>query len=83
LGHRRSGRHRTPHPAGAPPAHFERFFCADGARSRGSGAGLGLAISRWIADAHGGEIRVESGPGGEISFCVRLPGAKSVATAAS
>jgi signal transduction histidine kinase len=66
---------------GIRPEHrqriFERFFRVDSARSRSGGAGLGLAISRWIAEAHGGEIRVESGPGGGTSFCVRLPGAKA------
>jgi heavy metal sensor kinase len=64
---------------GIQPEHrqriFERFFRSDSARSRGGGAGLGLAISRWIAEAHGGEIRVESGPTGGTRFCVRLPGA--------
>jgi signal transduction histidine kinase len=61
----------------------ERFFRVDTARSRGGGAGLGLAISRWIAEAHGGEIRVESGPAGGTSFCARLPGAKSLVTVES
>jgi heavy metal sensor kinase len=69
---------------GIRPEHrqriFERFFRSDMARSRGGGAGLGLAISRWIAEAHGGEIRVESGPAGGTSFCVRLPGARSPAS---
>ncbi len=65
---------------GIRPEHrqriFERFFRADSARARSGGAGLGLAISRWIAEAHGGEIRVENRPGGGTSFCVRLPAAK-------
>jgi len=72
---------------GIRPEHrqriFERFFRADSARSRGGGAGLGLAISRWIAEAHGGEIHVESGPAGGTSFSVRLPGARSPAASVS
>ena len=56
------------------PHLFERFYRADRARSRDTGgAGLGLAIGQWIAEAHGGEIRVRSEPGKGSSFQVRLP----------
>jgi heavy metal sensor kinase len=56
------------------PNLFERFYRVDKARSRESGgAGLGLAIGRWIARAHGGEIEVESVPGRGTQFRVRLP----------
>ena len=51
---------------------FERFVQLDPAR-RSEGAGLGLTIARWIADAHAGSLTVESsGPGGS-TFCVALP----------
>jgi signal transduction histidine kinase len=58
------------------PHIFDRFWRADPARSRtGSrpGAGLGLAISKWIAEAHGGSIEVQSKPGRGTTFTVTLP----------
>jgi signal transduction histidine kinase len=51
---------------------FERFVRLDPARASG-GAGLGLPIARWVAEAHGGSVRiVSSGPTGTI-FAVSLP----------
>ncbi len=55
----------TPIPKEVLPKLFERFYRADGSRHRASdGAGLGLAISRSILAAHGGEIRAYSGGDG-------------------
>ncbi len=54
---------------------FDRFFRADPARQRGpEGAGLGLAITQSIVQAHGGTIRVASADG-VTTFTVFLPDA--------
>ena len=53
---------------GIAPEHLphvrERFYRVDAGRARGQGGtGLGLAICQAIAEAHGGSIAIESGPG--------------------
>ena len=69
------------------PHLFDRFYRVDEARSRQkdfadgagrdtialSGSGLGLSIVKWIAQAHGGDVRVESEPGIGSTFEVILP----------
>jgi signal transduction histidine kinase len=54
---------------------FERFYRADKSRSRAfGGSGIGLTIARSLAQAMGGEIRVESaGTGQGSSFTLTLP----------
>jgi two-component system, OmpR family, sensor kinase len=64
-------------PEDLQPRIFERFFRADKARSHAEsdsgGAGLGLAITAWIAEVHGGKIILpHSGPQGSV-FTVFLP----------
>jgi signal transduction histidine kinase len=51
---------------------FDRFVQLDPSR-RSEGAGLGLTIAKWIAEAHSGSLVVESsGPQG-TTFCLALP----------
>ena len=56
------------------PQIMDRFYRVDDARSRADGgAGLGLAISRWIAEAHNGLLRAESTPNECSTFTVIIP----------
>ncbi|RKS71160.1 signal transduction histidine kinase [Actinomadura pelletieri DSM 43383] len=53
---------------------FERFVRLDEARSRDDGgAGLGLAITRDLVRAHGGDITVGDAPEGGALFEIRFP----------
>jgi signal transduction histidine kinase len=54
------------------PQAFDRFTRADPARSRG-GVGLGLAIVRTIAQAHGGDAGAANLPAGGADVWLRLP----------
>lgn len=54
---------------------FDRFYRADGSRSRnaGGGAGLGLAIVHSLVTAHGGRVELKTAPGEGAVFRVLLP----------
>ncbi|MDI3339208.1 MAG: ATP-binding protein [Sphaerobacter sp.] len=63
---------------GIPPAQrqriFDRFYRGDAARTHGAaGAGLGLAIARWIVDCHAGAIQIEDAEGGGTLVRVTVP----------
>jgi signal transduction histidine kinase len=58
-------------PAGEGERVFEAFYRGDAARGE-DGAGLGLAISRAIVEAHGGKIWLEDGmPGTRVHFTLK------------
>lgn len=66
---------------GISPEHrekvFDRFYRVDHARTRDSGGvGLGLAIAKWVVQAHGGNIRVDNPAEGGSVFCIQLPPAQ-------
>lgn len=69
-------------PAEAQPHIFERFYRADKARSRdekaqtGSGAGLGLAISKFIVESHDGTILLAKSDSSGSVFTVKFPALK-------
>jgi signal transduction histidine kinase len=73
---------------GIPPEQldtiFQRFHQGpqDGSRSAG-GAGIGLAISRWIVQVHGGEIRAENRENSGSRFVITLPSDTATEPAAS
>lgn len=51
---------------------FDRFVQLDPSR-RSEGAGLGLTIAKWIAEAHRGSLVVESSGLHGTTFCLALP----------
>ncbi len=56
------------------PFVFARFYRSENQpRSGVKGTGLGLSIVRRAVEAHGGEITLESVPGVQTTFTIRLP----------
>jgi heavy metal sensor kinase len=71
-------------PAELQQRIFERFFRADNARTHaetdGGGAGLGLSIARWIAEAHQGRLVLARSDSSGSTFAAFLPAAVSAAS---
>ena len=55
------------------PHVFERFFRGGRAGRRVAGAGLGLSIAKWIAEMHGGSLRLQSSEASGTTFIADLP----------
>ncbi len=60
---------------------FEPFYRIEGYSEQAGGVGLGLALVRQIAEAHGGDVRCEPRDGGGSRFVVRLPRAPNAKAA--
>jgi two-component system OmpR family sensor kinase len=62
-------------PSEAQARIFERFYRVEEARSRGrdGGAGLGLALAKWIARAHGGDVALAASSRMGSTFVITLP----------
>ena len=59
------------------PHIWERFYQAETSRTDGNHAGLGLSMVKWIAEAHGGSVSVESEEGQGSIFSFRIPAGKN------
>lgn len=62
-------------PAAAQALIFDRFYRVEGARTMyaDGGAGLGLALARWVARVHGGDVRLAHSNSDGTTFTVDLP----------
>lgn len=64
-------------PPDERPHIFTRFYQVDAARTHsvrdGRGAGLGLPIARWVAEAHNGSLDLQDSADGGTTFVVVLP----------
>jgi two-component system, OmpR family, heavy metal sensor histidine kinase CusS len=61
-------------PPDSIPRVFDRFYRVDDSRCQDDGSsGLGLAIAKWIVEAHGATIQVASTTGSGSTFTVAMP----------
>ena len=59
----------------ALPNIFDRFYRSESARQRAEGAGLGLSIARWIADAQHADLAISSKTGHGTRVQLSFPAA--------
>jgi heavy metal sensor kinase len=73
-----------PIPESDHPYLFTPFYRVEGSQQRHSaGCGLGLAITRWIVEAHDGTIAFQSDDHGTTEFTINLPFGRSGDSATS
>ena len=61
-------------PPDIQPHIFERFYRGDAARAPADGgAGLGLALARWIASVHGGDVKLARSSAAGTTFTRASP----------
>lgn len=59
---------------------FDKFYRSPKTRQHVTGTGMGLAIAREILRAHGGDIRLKSGPGQGSKFSISVPASEQERT---
>jgi signal transduction histidine kinase len=60
------------------PRVFDRFYRAESVRGATAGAGLGLAIAKWIADLHGARILIDPVTDGGTRVTVHFPAPQDI-----